>query len=192
MWMCSQADLIFFFFVFVFSSFIMLCSGVVVLGIYPARGSRRFLKCVDMCHHVWRIMLLWPSVFSPFGTPVAQMLDCQLCLMCVFSALSISLFSLLVRMLYIELSSIEFINPFVFSNLLLIYWIIRFSYFSVLVNFLIAVSSQVKVSIPSSVFHTFFSILLGPFVVVTVQSACWLQCVAPMGLFLLFFLFIFS
>lgn len=184
----SSADL-FFFFGFVFSSFIMPCSGVVSPGIYPARSSRRFLKWADMCHRVWRILLPWHSVFWPFGTPVTQMLDCPLCLICVFSASSMSFFSLLVRMFYIELSSTEFINPSVLSNLLLIHWIIRFSYFSVLVNFLIGINSQVKFSIPSSVFYTFFSILLDLFVVVTVQSACWLQCVAPMAFCCFFFLF---
>lgn len=58
------------------------------------------------------------------------------CVSRVFSALSTSFFSLRVRMFHTELPSLEFINPFVFSNLLLIHWIIRFSYFSVLVNFL--------------------------------------------------------
>lgn len=133
--MCSQADLIFFFFVFVVSIFIMPCTGVVVLGIYPARGSRGFLKRADVCRRARGAVPLC-TVFSPFGTPDTQMAGCQLCVTCVFSALSTSFFSLRVRMFHTELPSLEFINPFVFSNLLLIHWIIRFSYFSVLVNFL--------------------------------------------------------
>lgn len=127
-----------------------------------------------------------------FGTPDTQMAGCQLCVTCVFSALSTSFFSLRVRMFHTELPSLEFINPFVFSNLLLIHWIIRFSYFSVLVNFLTDVVLRRK-SPPGPLYFP-------PSPLFSWACSWWLLCGLPgassvwhLGVcFCCFFLFIFS